>query len=502
MLTTRDPDVARRLGWSQGMVREVRRLAGESGRSRNAARPHNPWLSNAGQWPAVRTETFADALGRAAQAASRSERISASATGVLAAATFLMDVGFLTPWRGASLLREVAFMLQGMMDATGKGAPLSSSEEQFVVPSGWTVKVNCPHGAYWGYGVLGGTITDRGCDRRGGVYPAPPPNGWIFNNHTAPSLLVQNQTVYATCNASYTPGSSLWEERSALLLRWEAPTVGAVPDLLPHTQPGAVHFASARGLASGPGAPIARGSAAQAMDAVKALMLPNMPLPSLQPSPKAVEAAQEVREGLGLREEVQPAPAPSAGQETAPGVLPGVDPFPSPGWEPQVVPGLAVETAGKGWKLSRDKHVYKNQPLRTKKLKVVATSAAMAAAFVANMFTESNDAVNAIWEALPRSKRTAGLTKTGNRRTDRMLADIMRGFDSIDWHQAAANLVANQVEDAIIGRWARFENAQSLGSGPGAGTIMGRVREGAGNPLDFVTEGIKAQMPRITRAVF
>lgn len=70
------------------------------------------------------------------------------------------------------------------------------------------------------------------------------------------------------------------------------------------------------------------------------------------------------------------------------------------------------------------------------------TGPAVAAALL-DALTESNDALNSLWWALPVGVRGS--------EHDR-LADVLEHWDQIDWHKAAFNLAYNVGEDAIAGR--------------------------------------------------
>lgn len=83
-----------------------------------------------------------------------------------------------------------------------------------------------------------------------------------------------------------------------------------------------------------------------------------------------------------------------------------------------------------------------------------------------NVLTESLDAIDALWWALPKSvrgmyqgKRASGTEKIGA---------IWRHFGEIDLHQAAINLIINDVGDTVIGRLNRAAHKSWYRSAVGA----------------------------------
>ena len=66
---------------------------------------------------------------------------------------------------------------------------------------------------------------------------------------------------------------------------------------------------------------------------------------------------------------------------------------------------------------------------------------------VVNVLTESTDAVVAIWKAIPAQYRSDCRTLQCD------LSDIYKHWDKINWAQAFANLLVNQIEDWAIGKF-------------------------------------------------
>ena len=96
------------------------------------------------------------------------------------------------------------------------------------------------------------------------------------------------------------------------------------------------------------------------------------------------------------------------------------------------------------------------------------------AAQILDGLTESIDAVEAVWKALPAKHRHGKAN---------MLNDLADNFDKIDWAKAAFNLAYNAGEDAIAGRIAgamnkAFRKAGLSGVGSASG-MYGRPAAGA-----------------------
>lgn len=476
MLQTRDPSLARRMGWSQGMVREVQRLAAVAGASRTATGGHNnPWMSQSAHIPGIR-ESYADALGRLAAASSRSAPLPNPTTDVAKAIMGVVGVmAGLSPVGRGLALRELLAVTTGLSGVLGQGSPIVQPEGM-VVPAGWVNDRPCTGGAN-GPVQAGGSL--------GTCFDYPhigvnPPNFQVQDFQ-----FLANGSSAGYYDLIHTGVNYRWGWRA--WYRWRGPTLSgsAAQAMAIRARP-----AAALGLGVSP-----VGMAAPAfgirrqVEAAHALMLPNMALPSIE-VPKAMQQAiNQVREDLGYREEVQPSTP----------VLPA--PKPVTQWHPQVVPGIRAETSGSRWVLSSP-HRYAREAFgKTKKLKISGVAYRVFAK-VMSAFTETNDWLEAIHKTLPRGERRAGTTSTGNKRTDSMIKDLYRAWDKIDWDQAIANLIANEVEDALIGQQQKYTNRLSRASGQGLGTTYGKLLDGAPTSwVENVTSFIETRAPPLIRRV-
>lgn len=473
---TRDPDLARRLGFSPGFVREVERLAARIGESQrlNPLGSRNPWLRSQPTWE-PRAGTYAEAMIRLANASSRSQPPinmgNINAVIELTINAYLRYSILNTAFDVALAAREIYAAMQA---ATSVNQGLLAGPE---VPEGWIFNENWEQACGGAAGSWFAT-TMAGC---GGDMQSPP--SWLVTTSSvvAASGVFPGLTAQHWTDNGPVPGVPGWNEY-AQGQKWNyvGPTMGPgpgadaeLPEYVP-AQPGVpLPGVSLTGLPDW--TPLAR-----AAQQAGSLMLPNLALPNASLSGAQIEAAHAVREALGLREEFLGIP------------LPVVKPAPSPalvgGWTFDL-PAISVETDGKRW-IQHEAHVF-TRPAggRQKKLRVMPGVAAYKV--LAGAFTETNDFIEAIWSTLPRSRRRAGLTKTGNRRTDSMLRDIYRGWEHIDWSRALGNVLSNELEDRMIGRQQRVMNALTQTSGQGQGTHWQRAHEGVDtNWTDGITSAL------------
>lgn len=484
MLPTRDAGVARRMGLSPGMVREVARLAGLAGGSRTAPMGvpgGNPWLSQSASVPGVR-ESYASSLGRLMDHSSRSSPVKWSGTDIaqaIAGAVALAMGG--GPLGRALALRELLEQTTGLTGVMGQGSP-AFQEGGLVVPAGWTVFRNCPQGAnaWYQFPPTVGTCTDF-------PYLSLSPN----NAQLQTFQLLQTNLTYAASFDQYF-ATPYWRWGWRLAYRWTGPNLSGAAAYAQRIRMGSP---AAMGMGISPvGMAQPLFGLRRLTDEMKVLMLPNMALPSVHPHPARVQAAQAAREALGLREHVEPATP----------LLPR--PKPVDNWPEQLMPGIRAETSGSRWRLGAA-HQYVPDHYTAKKTKKLKIGGVAWRVFskVMSMFTESNDAIESIWKAMPQRDRHAGLTSTGNRRTDSMIRDLYNGWDRIDWDQAIANLVANEVEDRLIGETQRTLNRATPNSGQGLGTQQQRWMEGVdGGVTDWVesiTGRIESDGPAAIRRV-
>lgn len=486
-MITRDPDVARRAGLSPGMVREVARLAGLTGGSRTGpSGPGNPWLSGSQYLPP--RESYGEALGRLARESTRSSPVSTSdetAQAILGALAELAQ-GW-GPMGQALLGRELLDMLQGIGGVLGQGAPLGTPPE-LIVPSNWEQRRFCPHGSSYPTSIAATNPTTPSCAAfASGTFLFPPP----FPIPVQDFDPLINGTWCSFFDTQFTP-PNVWRIGYRDSYVWRGPTLTG--DAAKAQAIRMVGWRATTGLGVSPvgmAAPLF--GLRKKADELRLLMLPNMPLPSVQPSAKTAEAVQAVREGLGLREAVEPVtpylPQPKPVDKTD-------------GWA-QVLPDVRAETqtAGRTWRLGPRHHYAREAFGRTKKLKVSGVAWRVFSQ-VMNVFTETGDFVESIWKSLPRADRRAGLTRTGNRRVDSMLNDLYRAWPRVDWDQAIANILANQVEDALIGRQMQMMNRLSMASGQGLGTTYSKLLDGAPTSwVSSITGEIESRGPGIIRSV-
>jgi hypothetical protein len=112
--------------------------------------------------------------------------------------------------------------------------------------------------------------------------------------------------------------------------------------------------------------------------------------------------------------------------------------------------GPTLELSPHGTKQIKPEHQFAKPPSGTKERKF-ASGLRIALIGGVNAVTETKDAVEAIHEALPKkvqAKRNGHLDPS----LQAMMGAIYDNFDELDVPQAIQNLIANQIEDAIIGR--------------------------------------------------
>lgn len=79
-----------------------------------------------------------------------------------------------------------------------------------------------------------------------------------------------------------------------------------------------------------------------------------------------------------------------------------------------------------------------------------------------NTVTESCDAIDAVWQALPGDvKWTPGVPKT----CDKKAADLWKNVDKLDWDQAIMNLLQMYVEDKLWGKYFQLSDKAAAGFG-------------------------------------
>jgi len=133
-------------------------------------------------------------------------------------------------------------------------------------------------------------------------------------------------------------------------------------------------------------------------------------------------------------------------------------------------------------------HEYAPPPSGVKERKLRMPKQAVAYVIL-NALTETGDFIESLHDALPPGCRRSRTwkDKQGNyhrRRIDSMLRDLFFCWPQLDARRALANVVANELEDQVIGRANRRANTQrgtqQLSSGPGAGTTISKAADAAG----------------------
>lgn len=497
-LVTRDSDVARRMGLSPGIVREVARLAAQAVASRAGAAPasRNPWLSQAN--PAfTRGPDYAEVLLDMARRSSRSDPTAGmGGSTALEIAQFALSFsmsGALGLLGAALLQRELQGIVAGGPGVTGMSRILGgvSGPAQFIVPGEWDKwgpedNWYCV-GAY-SYVSMTPLLNHIG-DCTGASWPALGYEIMPLATYHQTYDLQPNTSAYLMEQIGTWSEGAIYARGDRYVYTGQAVPAPVSPEVLPHWgEPAAVVTGiSVAGLAAPISTPLRH-----ALEQGRALGLPGLGLPSVGVHPATMEAVHAAREALGLRETGEGIPLPQAKPVASTS---------SVGWT-QLAPGIHAETEGKAWKMTPERHVYARDKVKTKKLKV-SGKAWLVYGFLMGVFTETNDLVESIWEALPRSCRTAGKTRSGNRRTDRMLQDLYRCWDRVDWNAATTNIVKNEVEDAIIGRVNRFLNDLSKASGQGLGTTYGKLTDGMlTKPIvDWATGVVESHLPPALRRV-
>lgn len=158
--------------------------------------------------------------------------------------------------------------------------------------------------------------------------------------------------------------------------------------------------------------------------------LPWRVIPHVRPNPERAPGEQDERGPVPV-----PRLSPGLGPRFGPGVSPGsrTAPFPTP-----------VTTIGGGG-TTNSLVRYENAPPAPgeKERKFVAFP--RFAQPILGPITETWDAVEAIWNALPED------CKTKHKTLQSMLRDIFDCFERLNVQQAIQNLIANQIEDYVFG---------------------------------------------------
>lgn len=228
-------------------------------------------------------------------------------------------------------------------------------------------------------------------------------------------------------------------------------------------------------------------------DIVPPLMPLSRTLPSVRPFGPFTGRLDDPVSSVG------PAPAPRPSPAPAPDPVSDPDP-----WTETVIPPSGGPPYDRG-----TTHVFKPPPVYRKEVKLKAPLRGLIRHLV-NWFTESADAVTAIHKALPpkcrRARTWVGKDGTWHRaRVDSMLRDIANCADHLDVNKAIKNLLANVLQDTLIGVVNQRVNHATgpLGgrSGQAYGTRIGHAQDVAGGgdwtqPLvDAFREGLNNFVP-------
>jgi len=154
---------------------------------------------------------------------------------------------------------------------------------------------------------------------------------------------------------------------------------------------------------------------------------------------------------------INPQPRPMPGTVHSPYPFPVGLPMPTGDYVPPVIPDIAIGPInnvrpGQGHAEGRDyeptirpgtSHRFQRPPARVKEQKVKMRMPA-AVAFALGAVTETDDAVKAIYQALPKKLQTA-------RSPVKRLEVLYKHWEKVDFQKAANNLLTNEVQDRLIG---------------------------------------------------
>lgn len=196
-------------------------------------------------------------------------------------------------------------------------------------------------------------------------------------------------------------------------------------------------------------------------------------------------------------------PDPSAPPDVVPPVGPKPDPAPEPTPEPispanrQPGPTFVV---GVGPQVQTSAPGLRKWPSpargRVKERKAILNVSGTITK-IANIVTESKDAVESIWKALPKWARSK--PEKGHRKVtmQQMLADLYKHWQEVDLPLAVANLVANQVQDYVYGKASKLA-ARGVSRAADGGYYVGGVGPNTGGryrPHYDGSAGQAAQFP-------
>lgn len=322
------------------------------------------------------------------------------------------------------------------------------------MPPGWTVYGKCPSpkGPVWGYGINLATSTvpfplyvtyANSCTVSAKSGPWPPPQALLNGkNHlglvspTSPGNLISG-SAWNTYLAR--PYANRFQVSQAGRVR-PVPAVG-MPGLLPSLRSAAAGAAGAPG-----GVPGAAPSVGP------------QPRPMAQRAVSGLRRVSNGRDPLVMREVGPETPRAPTREEDAELVI-----GPKPGDPWREVAGRLPEPAPKPVIEDRPS-THVRQPTRGERKVAVRGSLLATYLTLGRIFgglTELGDFINAVWKALPRHHRRPRADSRGKRRWQWQMEDLARGWRELDVAEAVSNVVANQIEDAAIGRLQRALNSRT-----------------------------------------
>lgn len=175
-----------------------------------------------------------------------------------------------------------------------------------------------------------------------------------------------------------------------------------------------------------------------------------------------------------------------------------------PAWRPDLrssikaVPGQ-VQITSEGTSITPSTHRRRARKKNEKERKIVVSASKLAIGRAAGTVTEGVDALDAIYEALPKAMRDKARASRHGKdpRVTVKLRMVYDHFDQVDLRQAVRNLLENQVEDWFYGQLGQRaqeglnRSGWKKATGIEHGNALGKTPEGfegARNPLSDVLE--------------
>ena len=298
-----------------------------------------------------------------------------------------------------------------------------------AAPPGWSLRRNgCPDcgpwttvNLFWAQNGTPTNGTEAGCAAcvtpGNGAYhgsfssASQSPNtyvGWV----TDAALLLQD-TPYSWTRDAGTTGSASDPVPGRYPYEWRNP---GNPWILPHTQPGVRPF-----YPEAPAWPVP-GPATAPAPAPLPPVVPNLPVRPTQPA------------NVETRPSRRPRPNRQRGRD--------------------VPAKIVVVGGGAGLPPRGTEGKHPREP-REREAKPRSNLPRWAFALVSSL-TEVGDFVDAIHDALPWMTR-----RWSGRRIQDKIATIFQNFDKVDWQEALKNLIANEINDNLIGAFGKLQKAEA-----------------------------------------